>query len=420
VTPILHYDPLGRLIRTDLPNGTFSKVAFDPWKESHFDSNDTVLESAWYAKRQQLPTTDPERRAADATAAHANTPAVKYMDALGRAFKTVEDNGSAGQYVTAVTLDIEGNVRAITDARGVVVQESLFGMGGHKLYQKSCDAGERWMLADAGGAMLRAWDGRGFTRRAEYDAARRPTHAWVLPPGTGAAEMLVERTVYGEALGSSAATSNLLGKVYLRYDGAGVVMSSLFDFKGNLLQAQRRLAKEYQAQVEWSALAALTAPAAIAAAAESLLESGGFATQTAYDALNRPVSMTTPDASEIRPGYNEAGLLERVDVRVRGAASWTAFVDDIDYDAKGQREKIVYSGGATATEYTYDDETFRLKQLKTTRASDGAVLQNLAYTYDPVGNITEIKDSAHQEVFFDNDVALPVMAYVYDALYRLT
>src|SRR5262245_19101684 len=37
VTPILHYDPLGRLIRTDLPNGTFSKVAFDPWQETRSD-----------------------------------------------------------------------------------------------------------------------------------------------------------------------------------------------------------------------------------------------------------------------------------------------------------------------------------------------------------------------------------------------
>ena len=48
-----------------------------------------------------------------------------------------------------------------------------------------------------------------------------------------------------------------------------------------------------------------------------------------------------------------------------------------------------------------------MTQLKTTRASDGAVLQNLAYTYDPVGNITEIKDSAQQKVFFDNDVVRP-------------
>ncbi len=30
VTPVLRYDALGRLIRTDLPNGTFSRVEFDP------------------------------------------------------------------------------------------------------------------------------------------------------------------------------------------------------------------------------------------------------------------------------------------------------------------------------------------------------------------------------------------------------
>ena len=47
------------------------------------------------------------------------------------------------------------------------------------------------------------------------------------------------------------------------------------------------------------------------------------------------------------------------------------------------------------------------------------MLQNLGYTYDPVGNITEISDGAQQKVFFDNDVVLPTMAYVYDALYRL-
>jgi RHS repeat-associated protein len=74
----------------------------------------------------------------------------------------------------------------------------------------------------------------------------------------------------------------------------------------------------------------------------------------------------------------------------------------------------------TTTTYAYDPETFRLTQLKTMRASDGTVLQNLQYTYDPVGNITEIADSAQQTVFFNNAVVLPIMAYVYDAIYRLT
>ena len=94
VTPILRYDPLGRLIRTDNPNGTFSKVEFDPWQQLTFDENDTVLASQWYADRQSLPSIDPERKAADAAAAHANTPAVVHLDTLGRTFLTIADNGA--------------------------------------------------------------------------------------------------------------------------------------------------------------------------------------------------------------------------------------------------------------------------------------------------------------------------------------
>ena len=291
----------------------------------------------------------------------------------------------------------------------------VFAMGGRALSQKSCDAGERWMLADVAGAPLRAWDERGHTKRATYDAARRATHAYV-QQGT-AAEQLVGRTVYGEAHPSAAAL-NLRGKAFQVYDGAGVVTSGAYDFKGNLLNGSRRLAVEYHSVPEWSALAGLTDVAAIATAAESLLEAEVFSSATAYDALNRPTSLTAPDSSEIRPTYNEAGLLEKVEARVRGASAWTTFVDDIDYDAKGQREQIVYGNGTT-TKYTYDPETFRLVRLRTVRDSDGAVLQNLAYEYDPVGNIAEITDSAQRTVFFDNAVVSPSTRYVYDALYRL-
>src|SRR5205807_9908380 len=60
VTPILHYDPLGRLIRTDNPNGTFPKVEFDAWQQIISDENDTVLDSKWYADRGSPKPTDPE------------------------------------------------------------------------------------------------------------------------------------------------------------------------------------------------------------------------------------------------------------------------------------------------------------------------------------------------------------------------
>jgi YD repeat-containing protein len=53
VTPICHYDPVGRLVRTDLPNGTFSTVEFHAWQQVTWDENDTVLSSTWYTSRQR-------------------------------------------------------------------------------------------------------------------------------------------------------------------------------------------------------------------------------------------------------------------------------------------------------------------------------------------------------------------------------
>ncbi|WP_437624402.1 polymorphic toxin type 43 domain-containing protein [Sorangium sp. So ce1151] len=269
---------------------------------------------------------------------------------------------------------------------------------------------ERWLYAYRSAGL------DSLLYRSSYDRLRRPTHEHV-QLGSGS-ERLVRRYVYGEAHPQATAL-NLRGRPYQVYDGAGVVTSQAYDFKGNVLQASRRLRSEVHADADWSALAALTDVAAIATAAEPLLETESFGTQTAYDALNRPTSVTAPDASEVKPTYNEAGLLERVEARVRGAVTWTTFVDDIDYDAKGQRERIDYGNG-TSTAYTYDPLTFRLSRLKTTRSSDSAVLQNLTYVYDPVGNIVEIGDSAQQTVFFNNAVVSPSAQYVYDAVYRLS
>ena len=92
---------------------------------------------------------------------------------------------------------------------------------------------------------------------------------------------------------------------------------------------------------------------------------------------------------------------------------------------RGSGLRIEYNeaGHPIITEYTYDQETFRLIHLLTTRPNhpetDKRTLQDLSYTYDPVGNITDIRDAAQQTVFFNNSRIEPSNTYVYDALYRL-
>jgi hypothetical protein len=73
----------------------------------------------------------------------------------------------------------------------------------------------------------------------------------------------------------------------------------------------------------------------------------------------------------------------------------------------------------TTTRYTYDPATFRLTHLRTTAQNGTDILQDLHYTYDPSGNIAEIRDDAYEPVFFRNQLVEPRSQYEYDALYRL-
>src|SRR6185295_7495850 len=103
------------------------------------------------------------------------------------------------------------------------------------------------------------------------------------------------------------------------------------------------------------------------------------------------------------------------------------FVTNIDYDAKGQRKLIEYGitddagvAQVVRARYDYDPLTFRLTHLSTTRMTDASRLQELSYSYDPVGNITAIRDDAQQTIYFRKTFVEPSAEYEYDALYRLT
>src|SRR5262249_49076745 len=61
----------------------------------------------------------------------------------------------------------------------------------------------------------------------------------------------------------------------------------------------------------------------------------------------------------------------------------------------------------------------RLTGLRSIHLDDGAKLQDLSYTYDPVGNIVQIRDNAQDTVYHSNQCVLPGSEYSYDALYRL-
>ena len=448
VSLLLFYDPTERVVATLHPNHTWEKVGFDAWQRTTYDVNDTVLNAdgstdpkldedvkgffsrlpdtgylpTWYEQRVSLAAANPERAAAEKAAVHRQTPTVAHFDTLGRTFLTIAHNRfeRSGAFVeekypSRVELDIEANQRTIRDAivqnndtLGRIVMRYDYDMLGNRIHQASMEAGERWMLNDVTGKPIRAWDSRGFMRRITYDGLRRPTGLFVTENGL---ERLAERTVYGENKGVA---KNHRTRVYQVFDGAGVVTSVKYDFKGNLLKSTRDLLPNYKLTIDWTQ--------------NPVANDGTFTTRTSYDALNRPLKVSTPDRSVYRSTFNEANLLDKVDVNLRGAAAITHFVTNIDYNAKGQRTRIEYHNNAKTT-YEYDPLTFRLSRLTTTRAAgpnglsqlftDSTVVQDLHYTYDPTGNITRIEDAALGAIFHNSQQVEPVCEYSYDAIYRL-
>ena len=421
-----------------------------------------------------------ETIAANKATAHADTPTTAHFDALGRPFLTIAHNkvvcpnhtldGTEDKFQTRIELDIEGNQRAVRDAEtkawdaggneivdelGRIVMQYDYTMVGpeqneegeasNRIHQFSMEAGARWVLNDILGNPIRSWDGRGHSFITEYDTLRRSLRTRVIgaDPDNPANEFLTQRVVYGEQH-PQAVQLNLCGRLYLHLDQAGAVTTDAVDFKGNPLQAARRLAREYKQPISWLAVDAslpgnATAPfnpVNLEAALTPLLEGDTYTSHTSYDALNRPLTATSPDGSIYHPSYNEANLLQKVDVNLRGAAEATSFVINIDYDAKGQRTLIEYGCGATGnphgvtTNYDFDSLTFRLESITTTRPAnlnglatqlfkDPVTVQDIHYTYDPVGNITHIADNALKTIHHNGERIDPICNYTYDALYRL-
>jgi RHS repeat-associated protein len=447
VSNTLFYDPVLRVVATLRPNHTYEKVVFDPWKQVTFDVNDTVTFDpksdrdvgeyfrrlpdgdylpTWYQQRIDGAQGPHERAAAIRASKDADTPTVAHFDSMGRTVLSVADNGDGQYFRTRSVLDIEGNQRAVIDPLDRVVVRYDYDMLSTRIHQASMEAGERWMLHDVLGKPARAWNSRGFVFRTEYDHLRRPVKSFV----SGGAkpmphEILFERTIYGDSAetGLSQAQrehANLRGKVFQHFDGAGVVVTDLDDFKGNPLRSARRFTREYKQPPDW--------------AHHQSFESRTFSSATQYDALNRAVAVTAPDGSVYRPRFNDANLLEAVDVNLRGAERdgqrvWTPFITHINYDAKGQRAICRYANGMKTT-YEYDALTFRLVHLKTTRKvvetgpsaaifAHPGTIQDLRYTYDPIGNITRIEDGALKTVFHANHKIDAVCEYSYDPVYRL-
>ena len=177
-----------------------------------------------------------------------------------------------------------------------------------------------------------------------------------------------------------------------------------------------------------------------------------FRMQYEYDPFNRIQSMLYPDSERVEYGYNLGGMLTKVTGTVTRKTSDLVvpvllqgggllqggdgvqglgpggdhaventvtirypYLDSIVYNQFELRDSVVYGNG-TQVRYVYDS-LLRLVTLRSYTA-DGERMQDIAYTYDSVGNILRIENAAGM---LTNGLGGTYSSnYEYDDLYRLT
>ncbi|HEY1749690.1 MAG TPA: SpvB/TcaC N-terminal domain-containing protein [Caulobacteraceae bacterium] len=317
---------------------------------------------------------------------------------------------------TRTELDIQGKVVRIADPRlfyGAVTGGPeaanfvfLLDMAGNPLRTESADAGTRLALADVFGNGVRSIDGRGRQSVTRYDRFLRPVQVDEAEPAAG--ETLTRRAevlVYGE-LHPDPAARNLNGMVWQSFDDAGLDTTDLYDLAANALTPTRRIRTDYARPADWTA-------AAIAAVEQE----AGLVTALGFDAEQARIFERTPDGSVTRFAYDLAGRIAGVAVQPAGEPQVRTIVAGARYSPFGARLRIAYGNGVV-TESAYEATTQRLLRVTSANAA-GQALQDVAYTYDPVGNVTDKLDRSWETVFCYNQAVDPASTYDHDPLYRL-
>ena len=348
-----------------------------------------------------------------------NTPVVKYLDSLGQVF-LVNDNGLTSYYQYDVqgrlvkSIDprlYDSNLRKETAYYNFKYDYGIRGKSGENdsetpLKIDSADAGVSFSLENALGNLFWYHSPRHFEQLIIYDELQRKLEVRSKKLDRETAEekeILAETYQYGESQ-ANATEHNLRGQLFQLRDQSGIVTNNDYSIQGELLTTTRRLTETYEGVINWDE------PEAVR------LESETYTSQFSFNAHQQLIRETTPDGSITENQYNCLGLLAGVKVTFKDRRE-QPIINHIDYNAKGQRQAVNYGNGVT-TKYSYEDTTWRLIKLYSIRP-DRKILQDIDYTYDPVGNITRLRDNSCPTVFYNNQKVDPLSDYTYDAHYRL-
>ncbi|MEE1923503.1 RHS repeat-associated core domain-containing protein [Pseudomonas sp. 148P] len=271
-------------------------------------------------------------------------------------------------------------------------------LSGRELSRDSVDAGFACVLFGEAGQTVCFEDGKGTRRELEYDALLRPL-------ALHEQGQCSERYLYADA-SAEHALSNACGRLLRHDDTAGSLAFGGYSLGGGVRRETRRfcLATDWP---DW--------PVPIEQR-DALLEPEVACSSWSHGPLGDLLAQVDAAGNRQRFGLTVAGELRDVHVQP-GSGAEQPVLSETRYNAFGlmQDERL---GNGVIIHRWYREEDGRLLRLLSRRVN-GEALQDLHYSYDPVGNIVAIEDRAQPLRHFANRRIPPRCEYVHDSLYQL-
>jgi RHS repeat-associated protein len=427
-SPILCYDPVGRVVATLHPGHrddqdkivfghTYDKVGFGAWQQETWDANDTAALPdpdgnpagnpaddpdvrpylralpteeylpTWYQTQTAAGPGTPERAAAKQTELHVDTPTLACLDPLGRPVLTVAHNRTPADGANPAA-DTWHRTHQVLDIKGQTLEVADCTNGAEDLTSDLTSGDFDRLVArasyDLAGTRLVDESMEAGIRRQLTDVVGKPVAVWEHRGDTTPDRLLATaydrlRRPVTTVLHQDGAARTVERTVY----GEDAPTAALDNLRGRVWQAYDGagiLTHAYDVKGNPASVARqLTGGASYRDVVDwsgtVALDGVTRTARTSFDALNRPTQVTHPDGTVTHPDgtvvrytYNAAGLLETVRATLAGQATERVFVANIDYNAKGQRTLLAHGNGVTTT-YQYEPATFRLSRIDTRRGA---------------------------------------------------
>lgn len=291
---------------------------------------------------------------------------------------------------------------------------------GNVVRAQGVDNGTLLSLSNVGGQPLLAVNNIGISDEGLAGDLQAVTHTWyyedrglpgrllcICEQASGETARDTERLIYGGSTPIEQAL-NLCGQKVGHFDPAGFVQTDSISLTGVPSSVTRRLLEDAQnpdRMVFW----------------DNALSSATYTSLTTTDVVGATLISVDAAGNRQRMTYDLAGLPCGSSLTLHGTTE-QVIVQAVTHSAIGAKLREVHGNGVVTT-FHYQAHTQRLAGNRTERpvghAAGACVLQDLSYTYDPVGNVTKVRNDAQKVHFWRNQKVVAGNTYSYDSLYQL-